>query len=263
MCIRDSSLRDSNGYYTIPLEFYMNAGENVITFEGVRDTIAVSEITAYTYQPPKTYEEVMAEYEKKGYKAAEAENIKIEAELPDRTSNYTIYPIYDRSSAISSPQDKSIIYRNTIGGDKWVTAGQWIRYSFECQESGLYQIEVRFNQNILKGMYSSRAVRINGEYPFEEAKNCQFAYDNEFQNKPLNDGNYESFAFYFEKGKTYDIEFEVTLGSFADVVRRVDSVITNLNNDYMKIIELAGSDPDEYRDYGRSLIHISEPTRPY
>lgn len=248
------SFRDSNGYYNIPLEFYMEAGENVFTLEGVRDSIAVSEIKAYSYEPLKTYEEVLAEYEKKGYKAAEAENIKLEAELPDVVSNYTIYPIYDRSSAISSPQDKSKIYRNTIGGDKWTASGQWVRYSFTCEATGLYQIEVRFIQDVLKGMYTSRSIRINGEYPFEEAKNCQFAYDNDFQNTALNDGNYESFAFYFEEGKTYEIEFEVTLGSLSDVVRRVSAVVDSLNNDYMKILELAGSDPDEYRDYGFARI---------
>lgn len=248
------SFRDSDGYYNTPLEFYMEKGENIITLEGVRDSVAISEIKAYTYQPIQSYEDVLAEYEKKGYKPASAENIKIEAEMPDRVSNYTIYPVYDRSSAISSPQDKAKIYRNTIGGDKWVTAGQWIRYSFECQESGLYQIEVRFSQDTLKGMYTSRSLKVNGEYPFEEAKNCQFGYNNDFQNKALSDGNYDSFAFYFEKGKTYDIEFEVTLGNLSDVVRRVDAVIDSLNEDYREILELAGAEPDEYRDYGFARI---------
>ncbi len=248
------SFRDSNGYYNTPLEFYFEEGENVITLEGVRDGIAISEVKVYSYEDLKSYEEVMAEYEKKGYKAAEAENIKIEAELPDRVSNYTIYPIYDRSSAVSSPQDQSLIYRNSMGGDKWTTVGQWIRYSFTCEATGLYQIETRFMQDVLKGMYSSRSIRINGEYPFAEAVNCQFAYSNKFQNTPVNDGNYDSFAFYFEKGKTYNIDFEVTLGNLSDVVRQVNSVIESLNADYMSILELAGSEPDQYRDYGFARI---------
>ena len=250
----DCSLRDSNGYYNTPLEFWLEEGENILTLEGVRDSMAISEIEVYTYETLKSYEEVLKEYEKKGYKPAEAKNIKIEAEIPDYVSNYTIYPIYDRSSAITSPQDEALIYRNSIGGDKWVTAGQWIRYSFKCEESGLYQIETRFIQDVLKGLYSSRSIRINGEYPFEEAKNCQFGYDNDWNNTALNDGNYDSFAFYFEKGKKYELEFEVTLGNLSDVVRQVDSVIDSLNDDYMEILELAGSDPDVYRDYGFARV---------
>ena len=191
-------------------------------------------------------------YESKGYEPADTDPIYFEAETPDKVSNYTIYPIYDRSSAITSPQDKSKILRNTMGGDKWVTNGQWISYSFECEESGLYQIGIRFSQDVLKGMYTSRAVRIDGEYPFEEAKACQFPYDNKWQTGYLGDGNNE-FRFYLEKG-THTIELEVCLGSLSDVVRQVDSVVNSLNNDYMSIVELTGADPDEYRDYGFTRI---------
>lgn len=249
----DYSIKDNNGYYSIPLEFYLEAGENIVTLEGVRESIAIAEVSIYSYEELPSYEDVAAEYEAKGYKPAEAEDIYFEAEMPDQVSNYTIYPVYDRSSAITSPQDKSIVYRNTMGADKWVSSGQWIKYSFECGTSGLYQITLRYNQDQLKGMYTSRALRINGEYPFEEAKNCQFPYDNKWQTKTLGDGNYD-FQFYFEAGKTYELEFEVALGSLADVVRQVSQVVDSLNDDYLRIVELTGADADEYRDYGFARI---------
>lgn len=249
----DYSIKDNNGYYSIPLEFYLEAGENIVTLEGVRESIAIAEVGIYSYEELPSYEDVAAEYEAKGYKPAEAEDIYFEAEMPDQVSNYTIYPVYDRSSAITSPQDKSIVYRNTMGADKWVSSGQWIKYSFECETSGLYQITLRYNQDQLKGMYTSRALRINGEYPFEEAKNCQFPYDNKWQTKALGDGNYD-FQFYFEAGKTYELEFEVALGSLADVVRQVSQVVDSLNDDYLRIVELTGADADEYRDYGFARI---------
>lgn len=249
----DYSIKDNNGYYSIPLEFYLEAGENIVTLEGVRESIAIAEVGIYSYEELPSYEDVAAEYEAKGYKPAEAEDIYFEAEMPNQVSNYTIYPVYDRSSAITSPQDKSIVYRNTMGADKWVSSGQWIKYSFECETSGLYQITLRYNQDQLKGMYTSRALRINGEYPFEEAKNCQFPYDNKWQTKTLGDGNYD-FQFYFEAGKTYELEFEVALGSLADVVRQVSQVVDSLNDDYLRIVELTGADADEYRDYGFARI---------
>lgn len=249
----DYSVKDNNGYYSIPLEFYLEEGENIVTLEGVRESVAIAEVGVYSYEELPSYEEVLAGYEAKGYKPAEADDIYFEAEMPDQVSNYTIYPVYDRSSAITSPQDKSVVYRNTMGADKWVSSGQWIKYSFKCEESGLYQITLRFSQDQLKGMYTSRAVRINGEYPFEEAKNCQFPYDNKWQTKTLGDGNYD-FQFYFEGGKTYELELEVALGSLADVVRQVSQVVDSLNNDYLRIVELTGADADEYRDYGFARI---------
>lgn len=249
----DYSIKDNDGYYNIPLEFYLKEGENDITLEGVRESIAISEVGIYTYEELPSYADVLAEYEKKGYEPADADEIYFEAELPDRVSSYTIYPIYDRASAITSPQDKSKVYRNIMGGDKWVTSGQWIRYSFTCEESGLYQITTRFLQDQLKGMYTSRSIKINGEYPFEEAKNCQFPYDNKWQAKSLGDGNFD-FQFYFEAGETYDLELEVSLGSLADVVRQVSQVVDSLNSDYLRIVELTGADADEYRDYGFARI---------
>lgn len=246
---RDHIVRDKDGLYNIPLEFYLEKGTNVITLEGIREPIAISEVSIYTYEELPTYADVLAEYERKGYEPADTDGITFEAEMPDKVSSHTIYPIYDRSSAITSPQDKSKVYRNIMGGDKWMSAGQWISYKFECEATGLYQIAVRYNQDQIRGMYTSRSIKINGEYPFEEAVGCQFPYDNKWQSKALGDDNNE-FQFYFEEGKTYEIELAVSLGDFADVVRQVSQVVDSLNNDYMRIVELTGTDPDEYRDYG-------------
>ncbi|MBQ2729445.1 MAG: extracellular solute-binding protein [Clostridia bacterium] len=244
---------DSDGYYTVPLEFWLEEGENVFTLEAVRDKMAIAEFGIFTYEELPSYADIQAQYKDKGYKAPKADAIMIEAEMPDYVSNYTIYPVYDRSSPLTSPQDSVTIMRNTIGADKWISAGQWIRYSFKCEESGLYQIGMRFSQDTLKGMYASRSVKINGEYPFEEAKNLQFKYDSSFQYDYLTDGD-TYFEFYFEKGKTYEIEFEVVLGSFADIIRQVSGVIDSLNEDYLRIMELTGADADENRDYGLTRV---------
>ena len=246
-------IEDADGYYTVPLEFYMEAGENTITLEGIREPIAIENFTFYTYEDPVSYEEVLQDYEANGYEAADAEPIKIEAEMPDSVSNYTIYPTYDRTSAGTSPQDPSLIYRNTIGGDSWITSGQWIRYTFECTASGLYEIVLRYEQSTVRGMYTSRSLKINGEYPFAEAKNCQFPYDQKWQAAALNDGD-TTFQFYFEEGETYVLEFEATKGAFTDILRQVSEAIDSLNDDYLELVKLTGVEPDENRDYGFSRI---------
>ncbi len=244
---------DPNGYYLIPLEFYLEAGENVLTLEAIREPMAIEKITFYTYEEPASYEEVKKEYEDKGYKAADTEPIKLEAEMPDSVSAYTIYPIYDRTSAGTSPQDHAVIRRNTMGGDKWLSSGQWVKYKFECPASGLYDIVLRYEQATVKGMYTSRSLKINGEYPFLEAKYCQFPYDSKWQSAALNDGE-TTFQFYFEEGETYELEFEATKGTFTDILRQTAAAINSLNEDYMDLIKLTGTDPDVNRDYGFSRI---------
>ncbi len=246
--------KDSNGFYTDDFEFVFEAGTNTITLESQNEPLAIKSITLYPYDELPAYEEVLADYQAKGYKApSSAAPIKIEAEVPAATSSNTIYPITDRTSAITSPQDASIQLLNTIGGEKWQTVGQWITYEIKVEESGLYNIVPRFKQSLLDGMFVSRAIKINGEYPFEEAKNLRFEYASSWQTAPLNNGETE-FLFYFEAGKTYTIELAVSLGDMAEVIQKVESSLSTINTAYLTILKLTGANPDEYREYGFSRI---------
>ena len=107
---------DSNGYYANPFEFYLEAGENVITLGAVREPVAIQSITVYPYEDNITYSEYVAG--KSEAASVPAEN-KVQAELPTATSDYTVYPVYDRKSAITEPQHHTKIFMNTIGGEKW------------------------------------------------------------------------------------------------------------------------------------------------
>ena len=42
---------------------------------------------------------------------------------------------------------------------------------------------------------------------------------------------------------------QVVLGDFAGVISDVQSIVTELNSEYRKIIRITGVSPDEYRDY--------------
>ncbi len=247
------TMKDYYGHYTDALEFYIDEGETIISLQGTRENVAVSSVKVHSVERLPSYDDVKSEYEEKGYKPAEAEAYYIDAEMPASTSSVIIYPIYDLSSAVTTPQHAALIKRNTIGGNKWTSPGKWIRYEFKCEATGLYDIVTRYRQDLLNGMYTSRSIKINGEYPFEEAKNLRFDYSSDWQTGSLTDG-YDTFQFYFEEGETYVIELEVTLGNMAEIIRRVDEIIDSLNDDYMSILKLTGNDPDMNRDYGLSRI---------
>lgn len=243
---------DSNTYYATPFEFYFEKGENTIALEGVREDVVISEIKLYPYEDLPTYEELLAEYEKKGYTEG-TDVIHLAAETPTAVSDYTIYPVYDRTSAITEPQHATLIYRNTIGAEKWQTMGQWIEYEFEVETAGLYTINLRFKQSELAGLYASRKLTIDGETPFAECNYLRFVYNTDWQLSSLTDGVHDEFKFYLEPGK-HTLRLSVTLGDMGDIVRRVSESLNVINTSYLEILKLTGSNPDQYRDYGFNRV---------
>jgi len=248
------TVSDSSGYEIKPFEFVLDANEDkTLTLEATREAMVIQSIKFVPYEKLPTYKQYQASH--KNAKAVKADPVILEAEHAMYTSDKTIYAANDRTSAITSPQDTSKSKLNTLGGTKWQSIGQWIEYEFDVPETGLYAIVPRFKQADLAGMYTSRRIYINGEVPFEEANYLQFNYSDSWKTAPLNNGDVNNgFEFYLEKGKN-TIRFEVVLGEMGDIIGRVQDCLTSINNDYLKILQITGADPDQYRDYNfRGLI---------
>lgn len=238
-------VKDDTGYYSEPLQFYFEEGVNTITLESTREPMSIKAITLSPAKDVLTYEEYKAQYNYiKGQDV-----IKIEAELPTRQSDESIYPLVDRTSAVTSPQDPQIQLLNFMGGsDNFKTVGQWAEYTFTVDTVGFYNIAVRSKQNDLSGMFVSRTIYIDGEIPFEECNSIRFDYSNQWTVSNITDGTTE-FEFYLTPGE-HTLRIEVGLGQFADIIRQVESSLNNINSCYLDIMKLTGADPDEYRDYG-------------
>ena len=255
-------VKDANGFYVENFEFVLQAGENVLSLEAKNESMAIKEIRLVPHESLGSYEDYLAQY---AGAAKGTDYIKIEAESTANTSSKTIYAVEDRSSAACSPTDPAHQLLNTIGGEKWQTAGQWASYKFMVSESGMYSIGVRFRQNVLDGMFTSRALYIYSEgleegakgyydgIPFAEAAELSFDYNDGWQSKLVTNDE-TPLEFYFEKGVVYTLKFDVTLGSMGEIVRRVTASLDSINNDYLQILKLTGANPDEYRDYGFSRV---------
>jgi len=243
-------LRDWLGYTIDPFEFYLTAGEHTITFEAAREPIIIKSIEFYPYTEEAPYEEVLQGWLDSGLTIVDdVEPIRVEAEKPTNISIQNIFPANDRTSALTVPQDPARIRYNILD---YGTVGQWVRYEVDVPKEGLYEIDVRFRQNTLIGMFTSRRVRINGEIPFREASYCRFVYDTAFQTTPLNDGE-NNFLFHFKEGKNI-VEFEVVLGDMTGFVYEIEQMIDDLNEAYKTILMITGPVPDNYRDYGFNRI---------
>ena len=256
------TLTDSMGFYTEAFTFVLEEGENIISLDGKNSDLALGQIIFSPSKKVMTY----TEYEKlcEGQPNGTG-SIKIEAEYTANASDKTIYPVEDSANAMNSPHDPGKTVLNTMGGEKWQTAGQSVSYKFKVDASGMYDIAFRFKQNILDGMFVNRVLYIYSEgvpegelgyydgVPFEEAKTLTFNFGENWQTTKATDGN-KDFKFYFKEGATYTVKFEVTLGSMADIINTVQSSLDSINADYLSIIQLTGSTPDTLRDYGFSRI---------
>ncbi|MBR2907457.1 MAG: extracellular solute-binding protein [Clostridia bacterium] len=284
---RSYELKDSNGYYTESFEFVVEPNKNgdvILSLEGVNEPMVIRSITLYAHEDNVAYEEYLKNLGDKA-NASGKDTIKIEGEDLLAASSKTIYAINDNSCAINSPTDTTRTVLNTIGGEKWQTAGQWVRYGFAVQTAGMYDIAIRFRQNILDGLYTSRSLSISSYYkdangnlvlydedsylaqhgntagfydgvPFDEAAKLQFAYDQDWQSSFLTADvdRDDTLSIYFEDGVIYMLELEVTIGEMGEIVREVQQTLDAINDCYLNILQLTGTNPDKYRDYGFSRV---------
>ncbi len=250
-------LRDANGFYAETFEFVFEAGKRTISLEAVNEPLSIQSIILVPHVDLMSYADYLAQYQGVG---SGTDKIFIQAEYAGASSSQTVYPVEDRTDAATMPSDTTCTLLNTVGGEKWQTAGQWVRYTFKANSTGMYNIAARYRQNVLDGMYVCRALRISssdgyydGSVPFFEASQIRFNYNSAWQSTLMNNGG-DAYQFYFKEGVEYTIILEVALGSMGDIVRRVDAALSAINNDYLAIMKLTGASPDQYRDYGFSRV---------
>ncbi len=276
-------LRDSGGFYANNFGFAITPDANgkiTVTLDAVNEPMAIANIVLTPYTEVQSYDDYLKSLGALADKEGTGK-VKLEAESPVHTSTNVVYPIEDRASAATSPADTTRVMLNTIGTEKWATAGQWIEYMFEVDGSGMYEIISRYKQSYLDGMYTNRSLQIftegftadeykakfgntagyyNGT-PFAEAAALRYDYGNKWQVTGMTSGEVDAqgnklpnYELYFEAGVTYTLRLEVTLGSMSELVQKVENVLNHLNNDYLNIIQLTGTSPDDYRDYSFSRL---------
>lgn len=250
---REYVFEDSSGYYAGGLQFCLEKGENIISLRAVREPVVIESISLFPLDEAITMEQYVQAHGG-SESSVGAENVYIDAEKPFKFSDDAIYPINDRTSALTYPQKHDAQPLNTIGGkETYKTAGQWVSYEFQVEKTGWYTIASRYKQDDLPGMFTSRIIKINGEVPYEEAYAARFDYSKSWEVENINDGE-KDLKFWFEAGKTYELTVEVGLGSMDDTLRKVEEVLGVINNGYLEVIKLTGADPDKYRDYQFSRV---------
>jgi ABC-type glycerol-3-phosphate transport system substrate-binding protein len=243
----EEAFTDFDGLNNGALQFYFTKGKHKLGLKCLREALAIDNIKLFQEKATPTYKDVSSEYVQKGYKQGPDRFIfKRQGEDTNTVSQETLYPMYDRTTPATEPNDPSKVRLNTIGAVNWKYPGQWITWKVDVKEDGLYNIGFKARQNFVRGMNSTRMLYIDGKVPFKEMENVKFPYSANWYMKTMGDDT--PYQFYLTKG-THEIKLEVNLGDMANTLRNIDNDVYQLNYLYRKIIMITGTVPDPYNDY--------------
>ncbi|HPF86685.1 MAG TPA: extracellular solute-binding protein [Candidatus Limiplasma sp.] len=243
-----AKLYDKDGYISEPLSVYLTAGEHTLTLLSLREPMLLKAITLGGREDMAMYAQVKSAWDEAGAADTTGQSIRIEAENAVKTSSQMLYPQQEQGSPAVYPASAKALLNNTIGGNSWRLAGQWIEWEFTAEADGYYCITLFDRQNFVRGVDVSRRITIDGEVPYDEFSAYAFAYTSNWRAETLSDENGEPYRIYLTAG-THTLRMEVVLGDMAAIVGRVQDCVQKLNAVYRKVIYITGVSPDKYRDY--------------
>jgi len=242
---RTSYFVDNVGYINNPYVFYFEAGDNTISLEGVREPLMIKSIHVLSIKDLIDYDDY-----KSLHSDAEIVNEDInfiQTENQAYSSSPTLYPLNDRTSMQTIPNSAKLVKMNTIGGNNWRVAGDFITWTFDVDKAGLYAMSFRVKQRLATGMNVYRNIYIDEQIPFKEMKNYAFTYDNKWRIQTVGTKD-EPYLFYLTEGR-HTIKMEVSLGEYGALIGQIQTSIDKLNKLYREILVYTGAEPDQYRDY--------------
>ncbi|HIW73291.1 MAG TPA: extracellular solute-binding protein [Firmicutes bacterium] len=237
----------TEGEWVTPYFFALEKGQNTIRLSGVRGTMRIQSVSLEVSKgfAGVTYEEYQAAHSGSEYTG---ETLVIQGENAERKSASTLVPLTDRSSPATQPSNPTTTCLNTIGGSGWSSPGQWIEWTVEVPQAGFYALGLKFRQNLVSGMFTTRSLSINGEVPFEEMAALEFSYSGKWQGRVLSDEEGEPYQFYLREGEN-TIRLQVAAGRAAGLFARAEESVRRLNEAYRQIIMLTSTSPDPLRNY--------------
>jgi len=239
-----------NEYYNSqaadPILYYLKKGINTISFDMDGQMMYLDKLVISNKKELLSYEEYSSQNEKAGYKKTDSEKIEILAQNAGKRADALVGASFDRTSAALNPPSGTRITLNTYGGEIWKSIGQFAEWSFKVEEAGLYQLAIKYKQNLRRGFFVNRKITIDGETPFKELEVVQFKYDPKWQSMVL--GGEDPYWIYLEEGE-HIIGMDVVLGDYVNVTSVVQEALDEMNDLYLRIIMITGLTPDPARDY--------------
>lgn len=243
----EALLQDPAGRYDEPLFVRLEAGSREIGLTAEMGSLVLYAMRVANRVPSPSYTEYASRCAEEGFRPATGSMQLLQAEDFHLRSDSTITSDFDKSDLATQPNDPVRLVLNMVPGTRFQNPGQWIRWQVDIPEDGLYRIALRVRQAYKSGFFASRRLLVDGEAPFAECGTLRFESSNGWYIRTLGDERGD-FLFGFRKG-SHEIALEVVPGSFSAITRQLDGVIYRLNTLYRKVVMVAGTSPDKYRDY--------------
>ncbi|MGN0492603.1 MAG: extracellular solute-binding protein [Acutalibacteraceae bacterium] len=226
------------------MAFRLEQGANLIEIYSVKGDFAVSELKISKPKHAVEYSDYYASVKDKPVYSGDT--IMIQAEAPYEKSDSMIVAKQDRTSPATVPTDPVVVRLNTIGGTSYQQLKQFVTYQVDIKQAGLYNIGLRYAQNFLTGLFTSRRIYIDGEVLFDELNRVEFDYDISWKRAEIGDD--EPYLFYLSEG-LHTIKLEVTMGNMEQPLDTVTDALKLLNETYRSIIMVTSTSPDLLNDY--------------
>ncbi len=248
------ALTDNNGRYSEAYWFLLSQGTTEIKVTPINQTIGFGQMTLFGKTEVidyETYNQQVQNYNKSN------SLITIEGQDISTKNDIEIKSRYFKGALLSPSSYKTNVL-NVLDGQSMVRAGMSVDYAFEVQESGLYQINIKYLQRDMVGMSSARRISINGEVPFKELETYLFPYVTKWTNHTLKNDD-GAFWFYLEAG-TNTISMEVTSVQYTNDIDTLNTIMDNINSLGFAIAQITGNSQDQLIDWDilRYLPDIKE-----
>lgn len=245
---RTAGLNDTSGLYSENFRFHLTKGTHTFRLVTMKTGMHVSGIRVSAPNELKTYGEVRAEYDAKGYKSSGAETINFQAELTAVEKNDPTLRRENDGDPFVVPKSDTSRKLNVMGGYRWRAGNQSISWEFDVPADGLYKIGLYVKQQWNDGLPSYRQIAIDGEVPFAELNEYKFEYDTKWKLHTLSADNGEPFEFYLTKG-THHITMTVKLGDLGVILSSIQEDLGVLSEMLLDINLVVGGSADPNYDY--------------
>ncbi|MDE5584118.1 MAG: extracellular solute-binding protein [Ruminococcus sp.] len=244
----DTDFKDTDGFFSEPIFFYLGKGTHEVTFSAERTDFAIESFKFYNPEKLLSYSEYIGSADI----SDSAEGFfRIEGENSVYKSDSTLFPTCDNTHYLVSPSDPVKIVYNTFGAKNWQKSGQsatWVISGEDIKNDGWYKIGIKYRQNQMRGLSSYRQIYIDGKVPCEELNHVEFFYGSDWNLcVPSADG--KSVYIWLDADKNHTFTMECVTGEVGDYMRKIKEITDELNTYYRKILMITGAYPDRYTDY--------------
>lgn len=187
------------GVSSEPLRWPLTKGRHTIRMMGGREPVAIESLTFAAAKPIPTYAdykqsfgELAGKQDRQWFQQFEAERFAAKSAIGIQTQSV--------AEPYVSPDPKGRLVYNTIGGDRWQTAGEWVEWDIAVPEDGMYAIDLKYLQGYNGKANTYRTLTIDGAVPFREMLHYSLQANDNLEIRSIADRDGQPYLFHLTKG---------------------------------------------------------------